>query len=159
MLNKVMVIGNLGADPEMRYTPNGSAVTEFRIASNRRYTTRDGEARDETEWFRVITWNKLAEICSQYLQKGRQVYVEGRLQTRSWEGQDGVTRYTTEVIAQEVKFLGGRPDADGERMGGGLAEPQTGGGLAEPPMGGGLAEPPMGGDAPLDDLEPDDLPF
>ena len=89
MLNKVMVIGNLGADPEMRYTANGSAVTNFNVATNREYTTGDGERRQETEWFRVVTWNRLAEICSQYLSKGRQVYVEGRLQTRSWEGQDG----------------------------------------------------------------------
>ena len=132
MLNKVMVIGNLGADPEMRYTPNGSAVTDFRIASSRRYTTRDGEARDETEWFRVVTWNKLAEICSQYLSKGRQVYVEGRLRTRSWEGKDGVTRYTTEVIAQEVKFLGGTRNGEGP-----AALPVAVG----------------------DDIEPDDLPF
>ena len=107
MLNKVMIIGNLGADPEMRYTANGSAVTEFRAAVNRHYTAGDGERREETEWFRVVTWNRLAETCSQYLEKGRQVYVEGRLRTRSWEGQDGVTRYVTEVIAQEVRFLGG----------------------------------------------------
>ena len=137
MLNKVMIIGNLGADPEMRYTANGSAVTEFRVASNRRYTTRDGEARDETEWFRVVTWNRLAEICSQYLSKGRQVYVEGRLQTRSWEGQDGQTRYTTELIAQEVKFLGSPRDAAYE-------------GAGAPPLG----VPDAGGD-----LDADDLPF
>lgn len=104
MLNKVMIIGNLGGDPEMRYTANANAVTSFTVATNREYTTGDGERRQETEWFRVVTWNRLAEICSQYLAKGRQV--EGRLQTRSWEGQDGSTRYTTELIANEVKFLG-----------------------------------------------------
>ena len=139
MLNKVMVIGNLGADPEMRYTANGSAVTEFRVAVNRNYTTNEGERREETEWFRIVTWNRLAETCSQYLSKGRQVYVEGRLRTRSWEGQDGVTRYTTEVIAQEVRFLGNRRDAEG-------------GGFAGAPA---VA---VGADAE-GDIEPDDLPF
>jgi len=114
MLNKVMIIGNLGGDPEMRYTANGNAVTNFTVATNREYTTGDGERRQETEWFRVVTWNRLAEICSQYLAKGRQVYVEGRLQTRSWEGQDGATRYTTELIANEVKFLGGGNRQQGE---------------------------------------------
>ncbi len=141
MLNKVMIIGNLGADPEMRYTANGSAVTEFRVAVNRNYTTNEGERREETEWFRIVTWNRLAETCSQYLSKGRQVYVEGRLRTRSWEGQDGVTRYTTEVIAQEVRFLGNRRDAEG-------------GGFA----GAGAPAVAVGADAE-GDIEPDDLPF
>jgi single-strand DNA-binding protein len=111
-LNKVMLIGNLGADPEMRYTPQGKAVTNFRIAVNR--TWRDsstGEQQESTEWVRIVTWQKLAEICNRYLSKGRQVYVEGRLQTRSWEGQDGVRRYMTEVVAQEVIILDTRPDA------------------------------------------------
>ncbi len=104
-LNKVMVIGNLGADPEMRYTANGSAVTNFRVASSRTFSGPDGERREETEWFRVVAWNKLAEMCSQFLQKGRKVYVEGRLQTRSWDGQDGQKHYATEVIASTVLFL------------------------------------------------------
>ncbi len=104
-LNKVMLIGNVGVDPEMRYTANGSAVTTFRLACSRTYTGQDGERKDETEWFSVVTWNKLAETCSQYLQKGRRAYVEGRLQTRSWEGPDGQRRYRTEVIANTVLFL------------------------------------------------------
>jgi len=104
-LNKVMLIGNLGTDPEMRYTANGSAVTEFRMACSRNFTGQDGERQEETEWFTVVCWNKLAETVSQYLQKGRRAYVEGRLKTRSWEGQDGQTRYKTEVIAQTVQFL------------------------------------------------------
>lgn len=104
-LNKVMIIGNLGADPEMRYTANGNAVTTFRVASSRNYTSPDGERREETEWFSVVTWNKLAEMCSQYLQKGRRVYVEGRLKTRSWDGQDGQRHFRTEVIASTVLFL------------------------------------------------------
>lgn len=104
-LNKVMLIGNLGTDPEMRYTANGNAVTTFPVACNRTYTGPDGERKEETEWFNVVTWNKLAETCSQFLQKGRRAYVEGRLQTRSWEGQDGQRRYRTEVIANTVLFL------------------------------------------------------
>ena len=108
-LNKVMVIGNLGADPEMRYTADGAAVTNFRIAASRNYTGADGERKEETEWFSVVTWRKLAELCNQYLQKGRRVYVEGRLRTRSWEGQDGQKRYTTEVIADDVQFLDSKP--------------------------------------------------
>ncbi len=104
-LNKVMLIGNLGTDPEMRYTANGNAVTSFRMAVSRTYTGQDGERKEETEWFSVVCWNKLAETVSQFLQKGRKAYVEGRLQTRSWEGQDGQTRYKTEVIASTVQFL------------------------------------------------------
>ena len=105
-LNKIMIIGNVGSDPEMRYTPNGSAVTSFSIATNRRYTTSDGEQREETEWFRVSAWNKLAEICNQYLSKGRQAYVEGRLHSTTWEGPDGQTRFRNEITAGEVVFLG-----------------------------------------------------
>ena len=105
-LNKAMVIGNVGKDPEMRYTANGKAVTTFSIAVNRNFQGNDGERREETDWFDIVTWDKLAELCSQYLQKGRQAYVEGRLHTRSWEGQDGVKRYKTEIVAQTVLFLG-----------------------------------------------------
>ena len=104
-LNKVMLIGNLGTDPEMRYTANGNAVTTFRLACSRSFSGSDGERKEETEWFSVVTWNKLAETCSQFLQKGRRAYVEGRLQTRSWEGPDGQRRYRTEVIANTVLFL------------------------------------------------------
>ncbi|MCH8850113.1 MAG: single-stranded DNA-binding protein [Chloroflexi bacterium] len=104
-LNKVMIIGNLGTDPEMRYTANGNAVTTFRVACTRSFSGPDGERKEETEWFTVVTWNKLAETCSQYLQKGRRAYIEGRLQTRSWEGPDGQRKYRTEVIAQTVLFL------------------------------------------------------
>ncbi len=104
-LNKVMIIGNLGADPEMRYTADGKALTSFRVASSRNYNGPDGERREETEWFSVVTWQKLAEQCSQFLQKGRRVYVEGRLQTRSWDGPDGQRKYRTEVVAEKVLFL------------------------------------------------------
>ncbi len=104
-LNKVMIIGNVGTEPEMRYTANGNAVTTFRIACSRNFGGPDGERREETEWFNVVTWNKLAETVSQYLQKGRRAYVEGRLHTRSWDGTDGQRHYRTEVIANTVLFL------------------------------------------------------
>jgi single-strand DNA-binding protein len=110
-LNKVMIIGNVGTDPEMRYTANGRAVTSFRVAANRSFTTPEGERREETEWFAVVTWQKLAEQCSQYLQKGRRVYVEGRLRTRSWDTPDGQRRFRTEVIADRVLFLDRAPGA------------------------------------------------
>jgi len=104
-LNKVMVIGNLGTDPEMRFTPSGKPVTSFRIATTRTYMSPEGEKRQETEWFSVITWNKLAETCNQFLAKGRRAYVEGRLRTHSWEGQDGQRRFRTEIVANRVIFL------------------------------------------------------
>ena len=116
-LNKMMVIGNLGTDPEMRYTPSGSAVTSFRMAVNRSYTTADGERRDETEWFTIVAWQRLAELCNQYLAKGSRAYVEGRLRSRSWEGQDGQTRYVNEIIANQVLFLDRPSDAYGSEGG------------------------------------------
>ena len=104
-LNKVMVIGNVGTEPEMRFTPNGNPVTSFRVATNRVYTTPNGERKQETEWFTVVSWNRLAENCNQYLTKGQRVYAEGRLHTRSWEGQDGQKHSRTEIIANRVLFL------------------------------------------------------
>jgi len=110
-LNKVMIIGNVGSEPEMRFTPNGNPVTSFRVATNRMYTTADGERKQETEWFTVVAWNKLAEQCNQFLSKGRLVYAEGRLHTRTWEGQDGQKRYRTEIVANRVSFLDRRTAA------------------------------------------------
>lgn len=107
-LSKVILVGNLGSDPEMRYTPDGKAVTSFRMATNYRYTTSAGETREETNWFRVSVWGKPAEQCNQFLSKGRQVYVEGRLHARNWEGQDGQMRTSLEVNADRVLFLGRR---------------------------------------------------
>jgi single-strand DNA-binding protein len=107
-LSKVILVGNLGSDPEMRYTPNGKAVTSFSLATNRRYTTSGGENREETDWFRISVWGKQAEQCNQFLSKGKQVYVEGRLHARNWEGQDGQTRTSLEVAAERVLFLGRR---------------------------------------------------
>jgi single-strand DNA-binding protein len=136
-LNKVMLIGNVGRDPEMRYTASGEPVTTFSVAVSRRWKDRTtSDQREETEWFNVVTWRQLAETCNQYVTKGRKVYVEGRLQTRSWEGQDGQKHYRTEVIAQTVTLLDRRPGAAA-------------------PSGEGEQR------APADDVvvEPDDLPF
>ncbi len=135
-LNKVMIIGNVGADPEMRYTPSGKAVTSFRVAVNRQWTGQDGPQK-ETEWFSIVTWDKLAESCSQYVKKGSSVYVEGRLQTRSWDGQDGQKHYRTELIAQTVTFLDPRASGTSQR-----------------PSEGAAVDDDLGGDT-----EPDDLPF
>lgn len=109
MLNKVTLIGNLGADPEVRYLPTGGAVTSISLATTRRWKDKQsGERKDATEWHRVIFFNRLAEVAGEYLKKGSQVYVEGRLQTRKWQGQDGQDRYTTEIIAEEMQMLGSR---------------------------------------------------
>ena len=104
-LNKIMIIGNLGGDPEMRFTPSGNPVTTFSVATNRAYNTTDGERKEETEWFSVVTWSRLAENCNQYLVKGQRIYVEGRLHTRTWDGQDGQKHTRVEVIANNVIFL------------------------------------------------------
>ena len=110
-LNRVMVIGNVGRDPEMRYIPSGRPVTSFSIATSRSWTNSEGERREETEWFNVVAWGNLAEICKQHVRKGHQVYVEGRLQTRSWEDHEGKKRFRTELVASEMILLGGRRDA------------------------------------------------
>jgi single-strand DNA-binding protein len=110
-LNKVMVIGNVGRDPEMRYIPSGKPVTSFSVATTRSWTNSEGERREETEWFNVVAWGNLAEICKQHLRRGQQVYVEGRLQTRSWEDHEGKKRFRTELVANEMILLGGRRSA------------------------------------------------
>ena len=110
-LNKVMVIGNLGKDPEMRYTPGGRPVTSFRVAASRSWKTADGEPRTETEWFNIVAWGNLAEICNQYLKRGQQVYIEGRLHTRHWEDPEGNKRSSTEVVANEMVMLGDRKES------------------------------------------------
>jgi single-strand DNA-binding protein len=128
-LNKVMIIGNLGSDPEMRFTPAGNPVTTFRVATNRVSKTADGERKEETEWFSVVTWSKLAENCNQYLVKGQRVYAEGRLHTRQWDGQDGQKHTRVEIIANSVVFLDKKlaPSAPDEKTfegEGGDIEPQ-----------------------------------
>ena len=104
-VNKLIIIGNVGSEPEMRFTPNGNPVTSFRVATNWRYTTSQGERREETECFTVVAWNRLAEQCNQFLTKGRLVYVEGRLRSHVWESQDGEKRFRNEIVADKVTFL------------------------------------------------------
>jgi single-strand DNA-binding protein len=104
-INRITIIGNLGNEPEMRFTPSGRPVTTFRVATNWRYTTPEGERKEETEWFSVVAWGRLAEQCNQFLTKGRLVYVEGRLRLRTWDGQDGQRRARNEIVADRVKFL------------------------------------------------------
>jgi len=110
-LNKVMIIGNLGRDPEMRYTPSGRPVTTFSVATSRAWNTSEGEKHVETEWFNVVAWSNLAEICKQYLTKGQQVYIEGRLQTRHWEDQEGNKHTSVEIVANEMIILGERRES------------------------------------------------
>jgi single-strand DNA-binding protein len=122
-LNKVMIIGHLGRDPEMRYTPSGRPVTSFSVATSRNWTTAEGERRSETEWFNVVAWGNLAEICNQYLKKGQQVYIEGRLQTRRWEDESGNKRSSVEVVAREMIMVGERREkTEGETESGAEAE-------------------------------------
>ena len=109
-LNKVMIIGHLGHDPEMRYTPSGKPVTTFKVATSRTWNSSDGERHIETEWFNVVTWGNLAEICKQYLTKGQQVYIEGRLQTWRWEDSENVKHTSIEIVANEMMMLGDRRD-------------------------------------------------
>lgn len=106
-INKVILVGRLGQDPELKYTPSGMAVCNFSIATSENWTDKSGQKQERTEWHRIVVWGKLAEISGKYLAKGRQAYVEGQLQTRSWEAQDGQKRYTTEIVAKNVQFLGG----------------------------------------------------
>jgi single-strand DNA-binding protein len=110
-VNKVILVGNLGGDPEIRYTPNGTAVANFRIATTERFTNKNGEKESRTEWHRIVAWGRLAEICNEYLKKGKQVYVEGRIQTRQWEDKDGNKRSSTEIVANNMVMLGRAGDA------------------------------------------------
>jgi single-strand DNA-binding protein len=109
-VNKVILVGNLGANPEMRYTQGGQPVANLRLATTERWTDKSGQKQETTEWHRVVCFGKLAEICGQYLSKGRQVYIEGRIQTRQWQDQQGQKRYTTEIVAQNMQMLGGRSE-------------------------------------------------
>lgn len=114
-INKVILVGNLGADPELRYTPGGAAVATFSVATSESWKDKDGNTQERTEWHRIVVWNKLAEIAGEYLKKGSQVYLEGRLTTRNWQDKDGVKRYMTEVVAQNFLMLGRKADSTGGR--------------------------------------------
>ena len=129
MVNKAILIGNLGGDPEVRYTQSGSAVANFTVATTEKWKDQQGQQQEKTEWHRIVAFARLGEICGEYLSKGSKVYVEGRIQTRDWTDKEGVKRYTTEIVAREMKMLGGKQDnSDGGQ------ESQ---------------EPPMGGDVPF----------
>jgi single-strand DNA-binding protein len=156
-INKAIIVGNLGRDPEVRYTQDGTAVANFTVATSESWTDKNtGEKRENTEWHRVVVWRRLAEICGEYLSKGRQVYVEGKLQTRSWE-QDGVTRYTTEIVANTVQFLGSGAGAGAgaPRQGAGAYQ---GGGRGQG-TGGGAVQDPGYPDPGYADPQDDDIPF
>ena len=138
-VNRVFLMGNLGVDPEVRFTPSGQAVANFRIATNESWTDKQGQKQEKTEWHRIVVWGKLAELCGEYLKKGRQCFVEGRLQTREWTDKEGKKNYTTEIVANNVQFLGGR---DGAGAGAGRrteeGPPMLADGEGPPPqMGGG----------------------
>jgi single-strand DNA-binding protein len=155
-VNKVILVGNLGKDPEVRYTPGGQAVANFTIATNENWTDKQGQKQERTEWHRIVVWGKTAELCGEYLSKGRQVYIEGRLQTREWTNKEGAKQYTTEVVANPVGgvvFLSG-----GDRGGQGARGGRSGGGgqddFGTPPPG--LDEAPSGGGSKGGE---DDIPF
>lgn len=157
-VNKVILVGRLGQNPEVRYTPSGAAVANFSVATNESWTDKSGQKQERTEWHRVVVWGKLAELCSQYLSKGRQCYVEGRLQTRQWQDKDNQTKYTTEVQAQTVQFLGGGASDRAER-------PQDGAGAYSSNYAGGAAPSaapaagPQGGPREEPSFTEDDIPF
>ncbi|MFI5199855.1 MAG: single-stranded DNA-binding protein [Candidatus Limnocylindrales bacterium] len=156
-LNKAMIIGNLGRDPEMRYTPSGQAVTQFTVAVNRNYKGQNGEWQEETEWFRVVVWGQQAERAAEYLRKGNKVYIEGRLQTRQWEDKEGQKRYTTELVANQVTNLERRTrDEEGDPGPAGGTGPTTGGAVR--PTRPARADEPGPSDK-LDEGNFDDLPF
>ena len=137
-INKVIIVGNLGGDPETRYMPSGSAVTNFTVATNESWKDKQtGEQKERTEWHKVAMFNRLAEIAAEYLRKGSQVYIEGKLRTRKWQGQDGQDRYTTEIIADEMQMLGGRGGAGGGGSFGGGGGQQGGGQQGGGQQGGG----------------------
>lgn len=147
-VNKVILIGNLGKDPELRYTPGGQPVATFTLATTERWNDRNGQRQDRTEWHNVVVWGKLAELVNQYLKKGRSAYIEGRIATRSWDDKDGNKRYKTEIVANQVQFLGSTGQGGGDFSGGGggnFAQNNNGFDMPSPPGPGAMGE--------------DDLPF
>ena len=161
-INKVILVGNLGSDPELRYTGSGTAVCNFSLATSESYKDRDGNQVENTEWHRIVAWARLAEICGEYLKKGRQVYIEGQLQTRQWEDKDGNTKYTTEIKAREMQMLGGRDDnsGGGNYGGGGDSYDQSPRPQRQQSNSGGGSKPASSGGGDNYEFTPDDdLPF
>ena len=164
-VNKVILVGNLGRDPETRYSPNGGAICNVSIATTRNWKDKaSGERKEETEWHRVVFYDRLAEIAGEYLKKGRPVYVEGRLKTRKWTDKEGAEKFTTEIIAEEMQLLGSRDGSGGGGGGGGGGADYEGGGgggsySREPAGGGGGSRPAAKKPAPNFDNMDDDIPF
>ncbi len=169
-VNKAIILGNLGRDPEMRYTQNNTAVTNFTVATTDTWSDKDNQKQEKTEWHRVVAWGRLGEICNQYLHKGKQVYIEGRIQTREWEDQQGNKRYSTEIVAQTMQMLGRAGDGGGgaqqnSEQGGGMVREAQAGGPANtapvntaPASGSQFKEPPSQ-DSPMPPAADEDLPF
>src|SRR4051794_25665838 len=153
-INKVILIGRLGNDPEVRYTPNGGAVANFNLATNESWTDKSGQKQERTEWHRIVVWGKLGELCGQYLAKGRQCFVEGRLQTREWTDKENHKNYTTEVVASNVVFLGSR-DGAGANAGPRIGNGNNGNARGNEEFG----MPPPGMDEPAAHAAEDDVPF
>jgi len=160
-VNKVILVGNLGKDPELRYTPSGTAVATFSMATTERYKDRDGQRQEKTEWHNIVAWRQLAEICGKFLHKGKQVYIEGKIQTRSYDDRDGNKRYITEIVVDQMQMLGSKDD--GQSGGGGYGGQQESGSTSSQQRGGGQQRP--AGGSNKDDFEepafnPDDeIPF
>jgi single-strand DNA-binding protein len=156
-VNKVILIGNLGADPEVRFTPSGQAVANFRIATSENWTDKNGQKQERTEWHRIVVWGKMGELCGEYLAKGRQCYVEGRLQTREWMDKENKKNYTTEVVASSVTFLGSRDGAQAHA--GATAVGQRSGGSRPARGADDMGPPPPGMDDSHAPPMEDDIPF
>ncbi|MFO7765728.1 MAG: single-stranded DNA-binding protein [Pelovirga sp.] len=158
-VNKVILVGRLGKDPELRYTPSGTAVVTFSMATTENYKDRDGNRQEKTEWHNVVAWRQLAEICGKFLHKGKQVYIEGKIQTRSYDDRDGNKRYITEIVADQMQMLGSKDD--GQQGGGGYGGQQDRGNASSQRSG----QQPAGGGSSRDDFEEpafnsdDEIPF
>ena len=153
-LNKVLLMGNLGRDPEVRFTTGGTSVANFSIATNESRKDKNGQLQEKTEWHRIVVWGKLAELCGEYLKKGRQAFIEGRLQTREWTDKEGKKNYSTEIVAHNVQFIGGRPEGAGASAS--SAATSNGSGAAPANFG---PPPPQDEQQPPPGVGGDDIPF
>ena len=159
-VNKVILVGRLGQNPEVRYTPSGAAVANFSLATDDNWVDKSGQRQEKTEWHRIVVWGKIAENCGKYLSKGRQVYIEGRLQTRQWQDKEGQTKYTTEVQAQIVQFLGSNGDRSGRDAGPSTSQDYGMGGGTPSANAGGQAGPSYRSQMPSEPFfTEDDIPF
>lgn len=157
-VNKVLLLGRLGQDPELKYTPSGAAVCNFSMATSENWNDRNGQKQERTEWHRIVVWGKIAELCNQYLSKGRQAFVEGKLQTRSWDDKQGQKRYTTEINATTVQFIGGQANANSNSNAGANNYSQAGGQQQAPSQDSNFSEADFNV-ASSDSFTADDIPF